>query len=346
MKIIQHVEEFQVGDGIGNDVEGLRKIFLDLGLESMICSHKNFSPKKDYIFHPYEKSHFSKTDIHLLHYGGTGYPLDYFLENQGRKLLRFHNITPSVFFENLQASEAIKFSEMKSIFELNSLRHEIESTICDSEFNKEFLKGYHFKNLSVIPIAKKYFPEEKNNQGRKIGFIGRMAPNKKIEDLLLLLFFLKKIHADYTLVLFGKVIEAFRDYFLTIQKMISELKLKDSVQIHENLNDSDLAKKFSDIDYFVSMSEHEGFGIPILEAFSIGVPVLAFDSSAVKETMRGAGFLFREKNFRLIAEFIEYLKNHPSLKKNLVEKQFQVLRYYNEFPFKKTISDLLKIHEN
>ncbi len=347
MKIIQHIEEFQPNDGIGCDAEGLRKIFFEMGFGSFICCRKNLFDPKEYIIRPFDKFDFSQADIHILHYGGAGYPLNYFLEIPGRKFLRFHNITPSYFFENFQAKKAFELSEMKSVFELSSLKNEIELAVCDSDFNSEFLKNYHFRNLKVMPIAKSYIPKEhKAYGGRKIGFIGRFAPNKKIEDLLFLLYFLKKIHPDYTLTLFGKVISAFNDYFLFLKKITSELDLENNVRILENLDDASLEKEFCEIDYFVSMSEHEGFGIPILEAFSFGVPVIAFDSSAVKDTMKGAGFLFTEKKFSLIAELIEYLTNKPNLRKNLVEEQYKVLRYYNDFPFKAIISSFLKIHEN
>ena len=63
-----------------------------------------------------------------------------------------------------------------------------------------------------------------------------------------------------------------------------------------------LAAYYQNADLFMIMSEHEGFCVPILEAFYSGVPVIAFDSSAIRETMGGCGLLVNEKKFPEIGE--------------------------------------------
>ena len=100
---------------------------------------------------------------------------------------------------------------------------------------------------------------------------------------------------------------------------------------------------FSGLCCYISMSEHEGFGIPLLEAFASGLPVFAFKSSAVPETMRGAGVLFNRKDFRILAELIHLVNFRPDIRNKIVEDQRKVLEYYNTFPFREKIQEMIRI---
>ena len=78
-------------------------------------------------------------------------------------------------------------------------------------------------------------------------------------------------------------------------------------------------------DVYISMSEHEGFCVPILESLHFQIPVVAYNSSAVPYTMRGGGVLVNHKDFPLIAELIHYILSHPSIKKEIIASQNRVL---------------------
>jgi len=71
----------------------------------------------------------------------------------------------------------------------------------------------------------------------------------------------------------------------------------------------------------VSVSEHEGFGVPILEAMAAGVPVVAYGSTAVPETMGGAGVLMRSKDPAVIAATVEAVQSDHELRARIIERQ-------------------------
>ena len=74
-------------------------------------------------------------------------------------------------------------------------------------------------------------------------------------------------------------------------------------------------------DLYVSMSEHEGFGVPLIESMYVGLPVLAYGAAAVPETMGGAGLLFYEKEYEALAELIDLLLDDEALRRRVIAGQ-------------------------
>jgi len=70
------------------------------------------------------------------------------------------------------------------------------------------------------------------------------------------------------------------------------------------LTPGELASRYEAADVLVMLSEHEGFGVPLVEAMSYGVPIVAYDSGAVAETLGGAGVLLTEKGPRRVAHAV------------------------------------------
>jgi len=350
MNIYQHVDEFNDRDGIGNDIRGFQSIFQKQNFPNAILTRVNNSNDEFEIYSPIKHPKFFSEDVHILHFGGTGYPLEFFQELPGKKILRFHNMTPISFFQDFMSEDLFKTferNETKSNLELFSLHRSWSYVLSDSNFNQsEYLKliGDASKTkMLVLPVIR-YYPQlaKIDFSKKRIGFLGRWAPNKKLEDLLFTLFFLQKIDPSYTLILIGKKNPAFQTYNNYISDLIQKLELSGRIEIHENLSDENVKKQLSTLDIYLSMSEHEGFGIPILEAMAVGVPVLAFSSSAVIETVKEAGLLFTQKNFPLLAELIHKVISSPQLRDKLIQSQFKRVKAFNEFPFAETLLGILK----
>ena len=94
------------------------------------------------------------------------------------------------------------------------------------------------------------------------------------------------------------------------------------------------------------MSEHEGFCVPLLEAMHFDVPILAYNSSAVPETLGNAGVLFTEKRFDEIAEMIELIRMDRTLRKRLIAVQRERLNHYTEARVRARLLQLLKEFES
>jgi glycosyltransferase involved in cell wall biosynthesis len=74
-------------------------------------------------------------------------------------------------------------------------------------------------------------------------------------------------------------------------------------------------------DAFLCLSEHEGFCVPLVEAMSLGVPIIAFDAGAVAETLRGGGVLLKEKHPEIVAELLRDLVAEGPLRRAVLATQ-------------------------
>jgi glycosyltransferase involved in cell wall biosynthesis len=343
MNIFQHLDELRDSDGVGNDAIGFHQKFISLGWNSNFITRiprKGKSlPQANFHQIDSEIKHHS-TDIHILHYGGHGYPISIFQNAPGKKIFRFHNVTPSSFYENTTTPEiysSMNRFESLSYLEVATLAISCESAWCDSLFNAHCIQSFDFRSIQVLPICKDYFVQIKENEKQtnfNLCFVGRYAPQKKWEDLITFFSIWRNLHTDAQLFCIGSIIGAFDGYFHKLKKLVSKLGLEDRVFFYTGLSDEQVLEKMSQSSAFVSMSEHEGFCLPLLEAFGMGLPVFAFDACATRLTMNGGGYLFKEKNYNELASDITYILNNDRKKTDMISKQKASLGYYNLFPWK------------
>ncbi|MFN2521056.1 MAG: glycosyltransferase family 4 protein, partial [Candidatus Limnocylindria bacterium] len=148
--------------------------------------------------------------------------------------------------------------------------------------------------------------------------VGRISPNKRQDELVRLLAYTRAcVDGSARLFLVG----AHRDqpqYHARVAALAAELGLADAVIFTGSVTDAELAAYYGVATVFVSLSEHEGFAMPVLEAFRFGTPVIALDAGAVGETAGGAALVMRDKDVALFGEMIGLLRERPALRERLV----------------------------
>jgi len=215
-------------------------------------------------------------------------------------VLVYHNITPARYFEGIDDT----FAELLVLgrMELESIRHRVTLAIADSQFNASELEAIGYNDVRVIrPVVDPYrlvhtIPDAATLNhfdvafdGPKLLFVGQLLPHKR-PDLLV-----KAMHVAATyfglearLLLVGQ--NRFARYADAISAQIRELNLL-HVHVVGSVDDARLAAMFRRAVAFVTVSEHEGFCVPLLEAMAFDVPVLARACAAVPETMGDGGLL-------------------------------------------------------
>jgi glycosyltransferase involved in cell wall biosynthesis len=208
-----------------------------------------------------------------------------------------------------------------------------------SAFNATELEAMGHRDVKVLPLfldrehwsippsrrVLGLYDDEKVN----LLFVGRGAPNKRIEDLLFAFYFFQKyVEPESRLIHVGSYAGLERYQALLRAKCV-ELKLTE-VHFQGSVRQDELNAYYNCADVFLCMSEHEGFCIPVLEAMAHRVPVLAFAAGAVPETMDGAGLLFKEKQFDHVAEMIGRLDGDEKLRAAVLKKQDERLARYTQ----------------
>jgi glycosyltransferase involved in cell wall biosynthesis len=119
----------------------------------------------------------------------------------------------------------------------------------------------------------------------------------------------------------------FERYLIALNQLIGRLKVP-NVFFSGHVPDEELVSYYQLADLYLHMSEHEGFCAPIPESFYLKKPVIAFDAGAVKETMRGGGFLIRKKHHLQIAALMDVILSSPRLKKEVLQRQSRAVEGY------------------
>ena len=352
MKIIQVAESLMVGDAVANDVVAIDTLLKQKGIDCGI-----FVTNVNNIHHTYINNiakpinqipNLEKEDILLLHHAIAN-DFCYEIPNlKCRKVLIYHNITPPHFFENLHSG--LRDATQKGLDQLRLLNNEFECCIACSEFNKQDLQtlGYNCQ-IYVCPVLIPWDDYNKKPSNHVINkysddwenilFVGRLSPNKKQEDIIHAFALYKKYYNNKSrLFLVGS--DGIEQYVVKLRKYIKDINVNDVI-ITGSLPFEDILAYYSIANVFVCMSEHEGFCVPLVEAMFFNIPILAYSSCAIPETMSYSGIILKDKNFFLVAGWINQLISNTKLKDIILEKQQIRLRDFSYDNVKNKMCDIL-----
>jgi glycosyltransferase involved in cell wall biosynthesis len=278
-----------------------------------------------------------RTDVVILHYALPS-PLTAELARQrGRRVMLHHNITPPEFFLGYD-EEMVRICTIGAR-EWRSLRGEVDLALADSEFNRRELEAAGFARTGVLPILMDFARYREPpapallrllRDGRaNVLFVGRITPNKKQEDLVRLAAYWKRyISPDVRLVLVGKLPRR-RAYLDALQAHLqAEGFTPWEVLLTGHVSHAELLACYRAADVFVSMSEHEGFGVPLVESMLMRVPIVAFSATAVRDTLGEAGVQFSEKRLEEMAEVAHRVTRDQALRAAVLAGQDLRLRHF------------------
>jgi glycosyltransferase involved in cell wall biosynthesis len=173
-------------------------------------------------------------------------------------------------------------------------------------------------------------------------FVGRIAPNKKIEDHIRLAEHYKRyVDAYYRFIFVGKH-DAVPRYYATIRAMISKYQMLDERFVFTGpVPDADLAVYYRKAAVYISLSEHEGFCAPLLEAMAADVPILAYAAAAVPETLGGAGVQFAPKDLEYAAELLGALAFDDDLRAGVIAGQRRRLADFSDARFERELTSVV-----
>ncbi len=204
-----------------------------------------------------------------------------------------------------------------------------------SEFNRGELQAAGFTHTGALPIVIDWSRYDENPSpvmlrrlagfsGPTILFVGRIVPNKKFEDLLASFAAFQRHHQPESRLLLVGDSTGHERYLRRLLESVHSLRLR-NVVFTGQVTQADLIAAYRSSQAFLCLSEHEGFCVPLLEAMHFGLPVLAYDAGAVRETMGGGGVLLDSKDPRVVAEALDLALQEGDFRRTVLASQARTL---------------------
>jgi L-malate glycosyltransferase len=305
VRIDQWVPTLHRGDAIGDSARLMRDAFRAWGHEADVYALE-LDPDLQQDGRSWaEWRAGGSEDVVIFHYALPSVLTAAFGLHKGRRVLLHHNITPPEFFVGWDP-EMVRICDLGRR-ELRSLAPHADLGLADSEWSRQELEGLGFARTGVLPIYLDFrrYREIPNPVLRRLLadgrtnllFVGRIAPNKRQEDVIRLASYWKRfISGDVRLLLVGKPPRR-RAYFDALQSFAyGEGFTPAEVVFTGHVDHDDLLACYAAAHVFVSMSAHEGFGVPLVESMLLRVPILAYAATAVPHTLGSAGVRFEDKS--------------------------------------------------
>ncbi len=347
MRIVQITDYLAYGDAISNHMIALMKGLKRHDITCQIYA-RNISPLQKNNAEYYNSYREEKDDIILYHFS-TGTDLNHeVLNHKCKVILNYHNITPPQFFKGYSR---LNFESCKKGYEdAQGFIGKIDSVISDSKYNSLQLKKMGFTcpmyNAPILVDFEQYgqatgVGERKINSAEpvRILFVGRIAPNKCQEKIIRDFYYYNKLHNSNSQLILAGNYQGCEAYYLRLKKYVHMLGLK-NVIFTGHIPFIKLLEYYRTSTIFLCESEHEGFCVPLVEAMYFKIPTIAYDSSAIKETLGDAGLIFEKHDPELVCSLIEKILGDQELRMKLETNQVERL---NEFNHEKVLSEYMKI---
>lgn len=337
MRVDQFLPAYHRGDAIGDEATHMRDVLRQQGFASEIyclsCDPGLEAESRPFVEYPAPAA----SDAAILHFALPS-PLTRALAGLPcKKAIVYHNITPAHFFADFNPEMARICRVGRR--ELAGLAASVDLALADSEFNRGELQDLGFRRSEVFPLFVDFQRYEKPpsrfvhdlfKDGRlNILFVGRIVPNKRIENLIKVAFYYKKyISPLVRLIIVGKT-GSLPSYYQSLQRLVDEFYLKrEEVHFAGHVPEEEMFALYRASDVFLSLSEHEGFCLPLIESMVFDLPVVALDSTAVPFTLDGAGVMVKEWRVEAVAELVARVARDGRLREAVLLGQKRRLAAY------------------
>lgn len=333
------------GDAIGHEVLGIQRVLRSAGYDSRIYV-ETADPRLEDLTLDYRDmvGAIAAEDVLIHHFsiGSRASRTAYALP--GRMALVYHNITPSEYFIGVH-KDLVKQC-FRGRRELTAYPGRCDLALGVSEYNRQELEAAGFAPTGVLPVVADFshldvppdpmLAAQFDDAWTNVLFVGRVIPNKKFEDVIRAFHAYRTRHNPRSRLLLVGSYSGFERYVAMLHGLAARLGTPD-VHLLGHVSNEQLSALYDVADLFLCASEHEGFCVPILEAFHKRVPVLAFAAAAVPATMDGGGVLYHTKDPIEVARLMEAVVDDPRIEQAVVESQDAALARFHARDFAGTL---------
>jgi glycosyltransferase involved in cell wall biosynthesis len=290
------------GDAVSNDAFELQRLLWSWQVRSDLFAEDAKPRVRAFVRQFPELLKLRRRDSALLiHLAMGNAAYDELLDLPLRKVLVYHNITPAEYFAGLNPSHEEWARRGRE--QLARLARVCELGIGDSEYNRKELEAAGFARTSVVPILVDWSGfdvepdadvERRLARERAILFVGQLAPQKAPHDLIAGFARYRESDGDARLYLVGSTADS-GAYLERLRSDVARLGLQDAVTFAGAVSMPELVAYYRGAKAFATMSDHEGFCVPLLEAMRFELPVVANAGGAIPDTLGRAGIVLERK---------------------------------------------------
>jgi glycosyltransferase involved in cell wall biosynthesis len=301
------------GDAIGNEVLGIRRALRGAGFDSEIIV-ETADPRLEDETLDYRDmvGELTEDDVLVHHFSLGSRASRTAFALPSRMMLVYHNITPPEYF--LGVHDQLVRQCYHGRRELLPYRSRCDLAVGDSEFNRAELEALGFPRTAVLPVVPDFThldvaPDVRvlrdyDDEWVNILFVGRLIPNKRPDNLIRIFHAYKSVYNRRARLLLAGSHGGFESYLVQLHGLIAALGVQD-VHILGQVTNEELTALYDVADLFLCASEHEGFCVPLIEAFHKRIPVLAYAATAIPATMDGGGVLYETTDPRAVAALMQ-----------------------------------------
>jgi glycosyltransferase involved in cell wall biosynthesis len=257
------------------------------------------------------------------------------------KAVYYHGITPPHYFESYDKVTAENCA--RGLMQFDCFR-DFDFFVANSKYNLDQLldricendEGLRRKLSSASAVCPPFITSAQSDWNRIVRpgkhendcallYVGRIAPHKCVHELFELLDALVNRGVDASLHIVGSC--AAPSYCVVLENLMAGeyLPIRDRIFLHGHVPPVELDRLYSASDVFVTMSEHEGFCVPLVEAMHFSMPILAKGAGAIPETLSGAGKVVNGGDYDAMADYIAKLAD-DNVKSGIIAQQDSVYR--------------------
>lgn len=321
MTAVHHFVATYEPGAVGNHIAEMQRLCHEQGWESEVFTeHLRGLPGREYR----EYTKLARPDDMLVYHTAIGSPVSDFVQARTeRVVVDHHNITPVHFFAPWEPAVAHALAWARA--QLVGLAPRSVLGIGDSSYNASELAEAGYADTTVAPILFDFSQFERAVDPSHLRvdravwlFVGRIAPNKCHQDLIKAFAVYRRVYdGDALLRIVGAA--ASDGYVHALRDLVSALQLDDAVEFAGSVSDAELTAHYLAADVYVSVSEHEGFCVPVLEAMHNGLPVVAYGATAVGETLGTGGVCLRAKDPGTVAAAVHRVLDDATVRRGVIE---------------------------
>jgi len=326
----QFIPTLNPRDATGSHTLLLREVLRDAGWRSDIFAeaiHDDLASEA-YKYWVYPE-HAAEGDVAIYQFSTSSAVAGFVAERTERLIVDFHNFTGPEHFNGWEPR-----SEERALLarhELGLLARRAELGLADSHFNERDLRRAGYRRTTVVPVLVDYrrlgappdprvaaeLAAAKTGGGIDLLFVGRIVPSKGQHELVKVLWAYRRLYDPLARLHLVGGSSSFA-YLKALRGLVADLGLADAVRITGDVSDAALAAHFAAADAYISLSAHEGFGVPLIEAMAADVPVVTRGAGAVAETVGDAALVLAGTDPLYVAAAVRRVCTDAVLRQRLV----------------------------